>query len=70
MFEAFKYPERARQLGSLGLGLSLARSIFELHNGSIEIEATPSGGTIFVAWLPLAGERLSAQGLGSLRPPA
>ena len=70
MFEAFKYPERARQLGSLGLGLSLARSIFELHNGSIEIEATPSGGTIFVAWLPLSGERLSAQGLGSLRPPA
>jgi signal transduction histidine kinase len=70
MFEAFKYPERARQLGSLGLGLSLARSIFELHNGSIEIDATPNGGTIFVAWLPLAGERLSAQGLGSLRPPA
>jgi signal transduction histidine kinase len=70
MFEAFKYPERARQLGSLGLGLSLARSIFELHNGSIEIEATPNGGTVFVAWLPLAGERLSAQGLGSLRPPA
>jgi signal transduction histidine kinase len=70
MFEAFKNVERARQLGSLGLGLSLARSIFELHNGSIEIEATPNGGTVFVAWLPLAGERLSAQGLGSLRPPA
>ena len=33
VFEAFKYADRARRMGSLGLGLSLAKSIVELHQG-------------------------------------
>jgi len=37
LFEAFKDPDKARHHGALGLGLSLARSIVELHDGSIDV---------------------------------
>jgi signal transduction histidine kinase len=59
IFEAFKYADRARRMGSLGLGLSLARSILELHGGSIEVEQMTGGGVMFHVWLP------SATGVGS-----
>ncbi len=54
IFEAFRYADRARRMGSLGLGLSLARSIFELHVGSVEVEQVTGGGVIFHVWLPSA----------------
>jgi signal transduction histidine kinase len=54
VFEAFKYADRARRMGSLGLGLSLARSIVELHGGSIEVEEMTGGGAGFHVWLPTA----------------
>jgi signal transduction histidine kinase len=54
VFEAFKYADRARRMGSLGLGLSLARSIVELHGGSIEVEEMTGGGAGFHIWLPTA----------------
>jgi signal transduction histidine kinase len=54
VFEAFKYADRARRMGSLGLGLSLARSIIELHGGSIEVEEVTGGGVGFHLWLPTA----------------
>jgi signal transduction histidine kinase len=66
VFEAFKHTDRARRHGSLGLGLSLARSIVELHKGSIEIDAVESGGPVFHVWMP-AGDRSSVQRLG-VRP--
>ncbi len=59
IFEAFKDPERARRHGSLGLGLSLARSILELHGGSVDASTTQSSGTEFHIWLPVS-ERSSA----------
>lgn len=52
IFEAFKDPERARRHGSLGLGLSLARSLIELHDGVIEASATAAQGTLFRIVLP------------------
>ena len=52
IFEAFKYADRARRMGSLGLGLSLARSILELHGGSVEVEEMTGGGATFHVWLP------------------
>lgn len=36
-----------------GLGLSIAHEIVSLHRGHIEIESSPSGGTIFSVRLPL-----------------
>jgi signal transduction histidine kinase len=69
IFEAFKDPERARRHGSLGLGLSLARSILELHGGSVEASTTPSSGTEFHIWLP-ASDRISSYLLDGFAPPS
>jgi signal transduction histidine kinase len=52
IFEAFKHPDRARRHGSLGLGPSLARTIVEVHGGSIDVDTTEGGGTVFHLWLP------------------
>ncbi len=54
VFDAFKYADRARRMGSLGLGLSLARSIVELHGGTLEVEEMTGGGAAFHVWLPTA----------------
>jgi signal transduction histidine kinase len=37
----------------LTLGLSLARSIMELHGGSVEVEGAPDGAAVVQCWLPL-----------------
>ena len=52
IFDAFKHADRARRHGSLGLGPSLARAIVELHGGSIDVETTEAGGTVFRVWVP------------------
>ena len=57
IFEAFQYADRARRHGSLGLGLSLARSILEIHGGTITINAMEGGGSVFSVWLPVPPER-------------
>ena len=57
IFDAFKSAESARRQGGLGLGLQLARSIVEIHGGSIEVDSTGGGGMIFRVWLPLANDR-------------
>ena len=46
--------ERTR--GGLGIGLSLAKQLVELHNGTIEVQSGPAG-TTFLTRLPLATER-------------
>jgi signal transduction histidine kinase len=56
IFDAFKSAESARRQGGLGLGLQLARSIVEIHLGSIEVDNAGHGGVIFRIWLPLKGE--------------
>jgi signal transduction histidine kinase len=57
IFDAFKSAESARRHGGLGLGLQLARSILEIHGGSIEVDNTDRGGMIFRVWLPVANDR-------------
>jgi signal transduction histidine kinase len=37
----------------LTLGLSLARSVLELHGGAVEVEGRPEGGVVCHVWLPL-----------------
>ena len=38
---------RSRKLGGVGLGLALVHEIVRVHDGSITVKASPSGGTIF-----------------------
>ena len=42
------------QVSGAGLGLSIARSIVEAHNGTIEVHSEPEGGATFAITLPLA----------------
>jgi signal transduction histidine kinase len=57
IFDAFKSAESARRQGGLGLGLQLARSIVEIHGGSIEVDNTEHGGMAFRVWLPVQNDR-------------
>ena len=38
---------RSRELGGVGLGLALVREIVRVHDGTININSNPAGGTIF-----------------------
>lgn len=40
----------------MGLGLSICKEIVQLHNGVLEVEDNPGGGTIFKAWFPADSE--------------
>ncbi|HVH76054.1 MAG TPA: ATP-binding protein [Stellaceae bacterium] len=46
-----KFERGARQSGA-GLGLSLVKSLIELHGGSVALESTPGGGTRVTCRLP------------------
>ena len=45
-------PSRSRAQGSTGLGLTIARLLAELQQGSITVESTPGQGSTFILWLP------------------
>jgi signal transduction histidine kinase len=60
IFDAFKDSDRARRHGGLGLSLSLARSILEIHGGTITVHQTAGGGMAFVVSLPTSAERVAA----------
>jgi two-component system OmpR family sensor kinase len=45
---------RAQGEGGVGLGLSIAGSIAEAHQGRIEVESTPGQRTVFTVFLPIA----------------
>ena len=64
VFERFT---RARRLGlrgeeTIGLGLSLCKTIVEWHDGTLSVASTEGQGTVFTVELPLA------EGVGSRLP--
>jgi PAS domain S-box-containing protein len=54
IFDRFYRSDRARKadVGGVGLGLSLARKIVEIHDGTIEAESMPGEGSVFRITLP------------------
>ena len=67
VFEMFAqlHPQRDRALGGLGIGLSLARRLLELHGGSISVRSQGIGhGSTFSVRIPLTApqaERVAAK---------
>lgn len=63
VFDLFVQGERPidRSQGGLGIGLTLSRSIVEMHGGRVEVHSEGSGrGTTFTIQIPLAAEGVSA----------
>jgi PAS domain S-box-containing protein len=62
-FELFAQQDQtlARSLGGLGVGLTLARRIAQLHGGEVEaFSAGPGQGAEFILWLPLLEDEAAA----------
>lgn len=49
---------RTRKYGGAGLGLSITKSIVEVHNGAIRVDSKEGSGSTFHVWLPAAGESM------------
>ena len=64
VFELFAQQDQtmARSLGGLGVGLTLARRIAQLHGGDVEAFSEGAGkGAEFILWLPLLDEPPEAE---------
>ena len=55
VFDLFTQVERSsdRSQGGLGIGLTLVRSLVEMHDGSVSVSSTPGAGSVFTVRLPL-----------------
>jgi CheY-like chemotaxis protein/two-component sensor histidine kinase len=72
VFEPYVQEERAaeRARGGLGIGLSLVRSLVELHGGSVQaFSEGPGKGSEFVVRLPLLQEPPASAALGAHEAP-
>jgi heavy metal sensor kinase len=60
VFERFYRADKARtrELGGVGLGLSIGRWITEVHSGTIEVQSAPGRGSVFQIRLPITHARV------------
>jgi signal transduction histidine kinase len=69
LFEPFAHARRSGTDGepSSGLGLAIARSLVQAHDGTVTVTSTPGSGTTFTVWLPVGGptSRTGAVGHGA-----
>ena len=58
VFERFYRTDKSRNraVPGTGLGLAIVRSIARVHNGTVEAERLPAGGSCFRVRIPVAGE--------------
>ncbi len=58
VFERFYRADKARkrELGGVGLGLSIGRWITEVHDGTIEVQSSPGRGSTFQIRLPITNQ--------------
>jgi signal transduction histidine kinase len=64
-------PSMTRSQGGLGIGLTLARRLTEMHNGSVEAtSAGPGTGSTFTVTLPCNDHAHTGDANGSVRPQA
>lgn len=56
VFDLFTQVERSsdRSQGGLGIGLTVVRSLIEMHGGTISAASTPGEGSVFTVRLPIA----------------
>ena len=52
IFERFYREDKARSVGGNGLGLSIVKSIVDLHGGSIQVKSQKDVGSEFYITLP------------------
>ena len=52
IFDRFYRADNTRDRSGVGLGLSIAKTIIESHNGTIQVRSTPGVGTTFSITLP------------------
>lgn len=58
LFEPYYRVDPARQRsGGVGVGLSIAKAIVDLHGGRIQAENRTEGGAQFTVWLPMEPEK-------------
>ncbi len=53
-------PFASTKHGHSGLGLSIVKQVVECHNGTIQVDDCPEGGTAFTMAFPLGAERRAA----------
>jgi signal transduction histidine kinase/CheY-like chemotaxis protein len=67
VFERFFRAADSHASPGTGLGMSIVKSLVDLHGGRIELQTAPGAGTRFTVFLPAAIPGLGADGLAILR---
>ncbi len=61
MFERFFRAKTSTGIAGTGIGLNLAKTLIEMHDGSIGVESIKGRGTTFTVRLPVSGPKTSNQ---------